>query len=152
VYTLPEDETMALAKLAYTNPPIARETTVQEAVRIMTESSVGALAITEGRKVIGVFTERDLMKRIVFKGKDPARTTVGEAMTSPVETITHTTTLAQAAAIMREKHIRHVALVDEQGDLVGLVGLRYLLYQLMDELELKVDDLRNYLMTDGPGG
>jgi CBS domain-containing protein len=73
-------------------------------------------------------------------------------MTSPVKTVAATASVAEAASLMRDAHIRHLAVIDDDGDLLGLVAQRYLLYDLLDRLETKVDDLEGYIMTDGPGG
>ncbi len=143
---------MGLLRLAQATPEVSPETGVMEAIRVMTVKRVGAIAVTKGRKIIGMFTERDLMRRVVFEGKDADATAIREVMTSPVETVLDSTSVAKAAAIMRARHIRHLAIVDGNGDLVGVVALRYLLYELMDELERKVDNLHGYIMADGPGG
>jgi CBS domain-containing protein len=143
---------MGLLRLAQATPEISPKATVQEAVRIMTEGHVGAIAVTEGRKIAGIFTERDLMRRVVYAGKDPAGTLVEEAMTSPVVTVSDSTSVGDATVIMRSRHIRHLAIVDGDGELVGMVALRYLLYDTMEELERKVDSLEGYMMADALGG
>jgi CBS domain-containing protein len=133
-------------------PTVASSITVHDAAVLMTERHVGSVAVVEGPKIVGVFTERDLMRRVVAVGKDPTRTKLGDVMSAPVRTVGDATTVAQATAIMREHHIRHLAILDERGDYRGMVALRYLLYTLMDELEDKVGDLYGYLMADAPGG
>jgi CBS domain-containing protein len=143
---------MGLLRLAQKTPEVGPEDTVAGAVRVMTEDRVGAIAVTEGRKIVGIFTERDLMRRVVYEGKDPATTLVRDAMTKPVWTVKDSTTVAQAANLMRTHHIRHLAILDENGDLVGMVALRYLLYDLLQDLERKVDSLEGYLMADSLGG
>ena len=140
---------LALARPARVVAPQAR---VIEAVRIMTDAKIGAVGVTEGRTIVGVFTERDLMRRVVNDAKDPEATIVRDVMSSPVKTVVDRTPLPEAVAIMRAHHIRHLAIVDADGSFAGMIGLRYLLYQLMDDLALKVGDLEGYLMADGPGG
>jgi len=143
---------MGLLRLSQETPEVSPATTVMEAVTIMTTRRVGAIAVTRGRKIVGVFTERDLMRRVVFERRDPSATLVRDVMTSPVRTVPDSMSVAEAAALMRDQHIRHLAIVDGEGDLLGIVGLRYLLYDLLGELELKVDGLHSYIMADGPGG
>lgn len=143
---------MGLMRLAQETPEVSPDVSVREAVKVMTEAQVGAIAITAGRKIVGIFTERDLMKRVVHAELDPAGTPIREVMTKPVETVRNSTSVAEAAAITRERHIRHLAVVDEHGDLLGLIAQRYLLYDLMNDLELKVDSLEGYIMADGLGG
>ena len=73
-------------------------------------------------------------------------------MSSPALTIGVKTTVADAAAMMRKHHIRHLLVLDDNEKLVGILALRYLLYDLMDDMERNVGDLMGYIMTDGPGG
>lgn len=143
---------MGLTRLSHKRPEVTPEVRVIDAVALMSEKVVGAIAVTVERKVVGIFTERDLMRRVVAAGLDPATTPIGEVMTHPVETVADSTSVREAAAIMLSRHIRHLAIVNAAGDFLGLVAQRHLLYNLMSELELKVDDLQGYLMIDGPGG
>jgi CBS domain-containing protein len=131
---------------------VSPDVSVMEAVRRMATAKVGAIAITADRQILGVFTERDLMKRVVFAERDPRETAITEVMTSPVETVSDSTSVAEAAAIMRARHIRHLAIVDARGHFLGLVAQRYLLYDLLSDLEVKVDSLEGFIMADGPGG
>jgi CBS domain-containing protein len=143
---------MGLLALADATPQMPPETLVTDAVRLMTERNVGSVAVTVSRKCVGMFTERDLMRRIVHLGRDPRRTSLSDVMSHPVLAVTDSTSVAQAAELMRAHHIRHLAIVGPDGELQGVVALRYLLYALMDELEAKVGDLEGYLMADAPGG
>ena len=118
----------------------------------MTERRVGAATVLDGAAVVGVVTERDVMRKIVAAGRDPDTTRVRDIMSSPVLSVGVKTTVAAAAALMRKHHIRHLVVLDEHGKLVGMLALRYLLYDLMDDMERNVGDLMGFIMTDGPGG
>lgn len=144
---------MGLIRLG-NKPPltVAGGDTVAQAARAMTNRAVGAAAVLDGAKVLGVVTERDVLKKVVAAGRDPATTSVAEIMTSPALSIGLKTTVATAAATMRKHHIRHLLVLNEQGTLVGILALRYVLYDLMDDMERNVGDLMGYIMTDGPGG
>lgn len=141
-----------LLHLVQVRPEFSPDTPVAEVVRVMTEAEVGAVAITAGRKVVGIFTERDLMTRLVARRRELEGVPVGDVMTSPPQIVDRDASIEHAAAIMRLRHVRHLAVVDEDGDLLGLVSLRHLLYHLLDDLEGKVEDQERYIMTDGPGG
>jgi CBS domain-containing protein len=143
---------MGLLRLTHRRPELTPDDRVIDAVQVMTSAGVGAAAVTVGRKIIGIFTERDVMRRVVAEGRDLHTTTIKEVMTRPVETVVDSTSVGEAAAIMRDRHIRHLAIINGSGDFVGLVAQRHILYDLMSELELKVDNLEGYLMADGPGG
>lgn len=135
-------------------PPltVAPDDTVVRAARAMTERKVGAATVVEGTQVLGVVTERDVMQRVVAAGLDPATARVRDIMTSPVLSVGLKTTVAEAAALMRKHHIRHLVVLDQNERLCGMLALRYLLYDLMDDMERNVGDLMGYIMTDGPGG
>src|SRR5271154_2964281 len=143
---------MGLLRLTHVRPEVDSETMVLEAVRVMAEGNVGAVAVKNGRKVVGVFTERNLRKRVVAPGRAPAATPLREVMTSDVVSVTDSTSPAKAAAIMRSHRMRHLVIVDDNGDYLGLLAQRHIIYDLMSELALKVNDLTGYLMADGPGG
>jgi CBS domain-containing protein len=143
---------MGLLRLSQMPPMVAPQVSVIDAVHVMIEHEVGAIAVTLGKKLVGVFTERDLMKRVVAQGKDPHTTTIGEVMTRNVYAVHDETRLEEATALMRANHFRHLPIVNGQGEVLGMVALRFVLYDIMDDLDAKVNDLERYLMEDSPGG
>jgi CBS domain-containing protein len=128
------------------------DATVMDAIRLMVDRGIGALAIVEGKKVVGIFSERDLMRRVVFKGLDPSKTKITDVMTRDVEKVLDSTSVKAAVAMMRAKKFRHLPILDGNGDLIGMVALRFLLYDIMDDLEKEATGLQNYSAADGPGG
>lgn len=144
---------MGLIRLG-NKPPltVGLQDSVAQAARAMSERGVGAAAVVDGNKVIGIISERDVLQKIVAADRNPASTPVREIMTSPALSIRLKTTVADAAALMRKHHIRHLIVLDQHDALVGIVALRYLLYDLMDDMKRDVGDLIGYIMTDGPGG
>jgi CBS domain-containing protein len=143
---------MGLMRLTHVRPEVTSKVTVAETVRAMAEADIGAIAVMEGDKIVGVFTERDLLKRVVARGRDPARTPIEEVMTRNMVTAADSTTVADAAALMRAHRMRHLVVVDENGDYLGILAQRHLLYDLMNDLSMKVNDLETYVMADGAGG
>jgi len=101
---------------------IAEDATVLDAARKMNEARIGALVVTRGEKVVGIFTERDILCRVVAVQRDPAATPVSSVMTSPVMVCSPETTREECRAVMREKRIRHLPVVRD-GKLVGLVSI-----------------------------
>jgi CBS domain-containing protein len=128
------------------------ETSVMEAVRTMTEESIGAITVTEGNRLVGIFSERDLMLRVVSEKRDPERTYIRDVMTSPVETIPRDSTVDDALKIMLEKHIRHLPILDRDGKLSGMISMRSLLHEKVEELTDQLDSLEAYFSADGFGG
>jgi CBS domain-containing protein len=104
------------ANVTTTTPSV----TVLEATQAMNAHRVGALVVTEGDRVVGVFTERDVLTRVVAAGLDPTATRVEDVMTTPVAYCTLDTSLDDCKAIFTEKRIRHLPVMD--GDkLAGIV-------------------------------
>lgn len=95
---------------------------VFEAVRMMVDANVGSLLVTEGGTVTGIVTERDYLKRVTLQGRLDRETAVGEIATSPLIVAGPETTVDECMALMTDRRIRHVPVV-EHGDVVGLVSI-----------------------------
>ena len=118
--------------------------TAEEAIRTMLARSVGAVAVVdENQRVAGVFTERDVMRRLALSGRDPGKTPVREIMTTPVEMATPDTSPGKALATMVERHYRHLPVVDENGRLLGMLSIRNLLEARIDALTRELDRARS---------
>jgi CBS domain-containing protein len=126
--------------------------TVAQAARAMTDRHVGAATVLEGRRVVGVVSERDVMQKVVAANRSADATYVRDIMSSPALWVSVGSSVADAAALMREKHVRHLVVLDEREELVGMLALRYLLYDLMDDMDRNIGDLIGFIATDGPGG
>src|SRR5262249_25426444 len=112
----------------------------------------GAVAVLDGDKLVGMFSERDVMDRIVSEQRDPRRTPISDVMTKNVKTIDDRTSVRDAVTLMREHRIRHLPVLDASGALKGMVALRYLLFDIVDDLERESISLRSYFGADGAGG
>ncbi len=118
--------------------------TAEEAIRTMLDRSVGAVAVVdENQRVAGVFTERDVLRRLALSGRDPGKTPVREIMTTPVEMATLATSPGKALATMVERHYRHLPIVDENGRLLGMLSIRNLLEARIDALTRELDGARS---------
>ena len=93
---------------------------VKRAVRVMNDFEIGCLIVVEAGRVIGILTERDVLKRVVDEGRKPEETTVGEVMSKPPITISPDADLETAIALMFKHKIKKLPVV-ENGKLVGLV-------------------------------
>jgi CBS domain-containing protein len=89
----------------------------------MNEHKIGSLVVTDGGQVIGLFSERDILRRVVGEQRDPARTLVGDTMTTELVCCTLETTIEEARATMKNRRIRHLPLVDEDRRLQGLISI-----------------------------
>lgn len=135
-------------------PPleVRPDATATEVALAMTARKVGAAGVVEGGKVIGVVTERDVLGKVVAMRRDPDAARVRDIMSSPALCVDLRTSVADAAAVMRKHHIRHLVVLDEQGAFVAMLALRYLLYEMMDDMHRNVADLIGFIMADSPGG
>src|SRR4029077_6704296 len=143
---------MGLLRLRHERPEVTPDVSVRENARIMAESHIGAIAVRKGSAIVGVFSERDLMKNVIAEGRDPVTTRVGEVMNTHIVKVHDADSVESAASAMRSHHVRHAVIVDEAGNYLALLSERHLLYDVMNALEAKVGDLTGYIMTDGPGG
>ena len=133
-----------------TVPP---EASAADAIKLMLERLVGAVGVVDKQgNVTGIFTERDVLKKLALSGRDPAKTQVKELMSAPVQTITEKTSPGEALVTMMGRHFRHLPIVDRQGKLLGILSLRNLLQSQVDELRHDLDSLEQYVSNDGPGG
>jgi len=99
------------------------EQTVIEAARLMTEFNIGAVPVLRDGALIGIFSERDLMRRVVAGGRSPAMTKVSEVMTSKPQTVSADADVDECMQLMREAGFRHLPVM-EGAKLLGLISLR----------------------------
>jgi CBS domain-containing protein len=95
---------------------------VFEAVKRMVEANVGSLLVTDSGEVTGIVTERDYLRRVTLEGRTDRETAVREIISSPLIVATPQTTVDECMALMTERRIRHVPVVDD-GDVVGMVSI-----------------------------
>jgi CBS domain-containing protein len=119
---------------------------VMDAATLMNEHKIGALVvIDDGRGVVGMFTERDVLRRVVGEQRDPVTTRVEDVMTTEVACATPETTVEEARGAMKNRRIRHLPLVDEDRRLTGLISIGDLnAYQTSDH-EYTIYMLQEYL-------
>ncbi|MEU8259652.1 CBS domain-containing protein [Micromonospora sp. NPDC048999] len=102
---------------------LSAETTLDEAARVMRESDIGDVVVTDGATLAGMLTDRDIVVRAVAERADPAATTIGSIITREVVMIEQHATASEAAALMRTRNIRRVLVCDGERKLVGIVSL-----------------------------
>ena len=112
-----------------------REMTVRAACRLLAEKRIGAMLIVESNKIVGIFTERDALNKVLATGVDPDTTTLAQVMVSNPMTIRSDKPLGFALAMMADGGFRHVPVVDDNGAPLGMVSARDALGQDMLELE-----------------
>jgi CBS domain-containing protein len=118
--------------------------TVLETVRAMVERNIGAVPVVHNGRLVGIFSERDLMKRVVAEGRHPRSTCLAEVMTENPLTVGMNEDLEACIALMRQHSFRHLPVCHE-GQLVGIISLRDLLLHDLNEKDDEVRMMRAYI-------
>lgn len=122
---------------------LSAETIVADAVGAMSRRHLGAVLICDGDELRGIFTERDVLERVVAAGQDPATTTLAAVMTADPKSLSPESTALEAVRTMRDCNARHLPIVDN-GRVVGIVSVRDLLRSVVEDVvrdHRLVDDL-----------
>ena len=118
--------------------------TVLQAANLMNDLNIGGVVVLDGDRLAGIFTERDVLRRVVAQELDPATTPVAEVMTTPVITCPPDLSLEDCAALMTQRGVRHLPVQDRTG-LVGVVSIRDLLAYTVSEQQATLDQMTHYL-------
>jgi CBS domain-containing protein len=111
----------------------------------MNDRRVGALVVVVDGQIEGIFTERDILRRVVAECRDPESTTVGQVMTRDLVCATACMSVDQAKAVFREKRIRHLPVVDPDGRPLGLISIGDVNAWAMDNHAVEINYLQEYL-------
>lgn len=120
---------------------------VLDAARVMNERHIGALVVIRDGKVVGIFTERDILTRVVAQEKEPSKIHVEEVMSSPVACCTSETPRAECRRVMRTRRIRHLPVVDD-GQLKGIVSIGDLVEDSEADQQETIQYLYEYMAVD----
>ena len=102
---------------------IGKDETVLQAAILMNEHRIGALVVVDNDRITGMFTERDVLRRVVGEQREPAKTRVADVMSADVVCGTPATTLEEIRGAMKNRRIRHLPVVDDEGRLLGLISI-----------------------------
>jgi CBS domain-containing protein len=128
---------------------VQRYATVAESVRMMATHNVGIVSVLDGDRLVGVFSERDVVRRVVDRGLDPARTPVGDVMTTELVIADVDEDYQSAMRKMDQANIRHLPVVSE-GHLLSMISIRDLMRVDMDDKGEEIGYLREYLYQIPP--
>lgn len=126
--------------------------TVSLAVEIMAERKIGAILVATEGKLAGIFTERDLLHRVVKPKRDPDATPLADVMTSNPDCIAPNDLALTALQKMSERGFRHLPVVTERGEIIGIVSIRDLYGAVLSELEEDVRQRDQLIFDTGYGG
>jgi CBS domain-containing protein len=124
---------------------IEPDATVFDALALMAEKDIGALVVTEAGRVAGIFSERDYARKIVLLGKTSRETPVREIMTPGVICVTQNQSADKCMAIMTDKRIRHLPVLDDEGRLVGVISIGDVVKTIISEQQVMINHLEDYI-------
>ncbi len=137
---------MTVQKLVEGNPLhcVGEHDSVLSAVRRMVENNIGVVAVVRNGELVGMFSERDLMKRVVAQGGDAGTLKVGEVMTTGITAITPDAPIEGAMLLMKQGGFRHLPITQGR-KIIGMLSLRDLLLHTVNEKDYELDMFRDYV-------
>jgi len=120
--------------------------TVFEAANYMVNCNVGAVPVLDDTKLVGIFSERDIMRRVVTEGRNPLTTRISEVMSTDVRMVGPSASSEEAMCLMQSHGVRHLPVCDGR-TLVGFLSLRDLLRCHLDEKSGEAEAMRAYIQT-----
>lgn len=123
---------------------IAPEASVAAAVHLMNEKNIGAVAVVEEETLVGIFTERDVLRRVIDGNRDPDTTRLYEVMTRQLVFVRPSTTVEEALVIVKAKNCRHLPVMEGER-LVGMLSIRDLTNWIVDGQEHRIAELVEYI-------
>ena len=123
---------------------LAPENTVFDAIKLMAEKGIGALAILKGGNLVGMITERDYARKVILKEKSSNETCIRDIMTTKVVYARSDQSIDECMALMTEKRVRHLP-VFEEGKMVGIVSIGDLVKAIIAEQQFVIEQLEQYI-------
>ena len=125
---------------------VASTDSVLQALKIMNENKIGSVMVTEGDKIVGIYTERDYLRKGEIEGRVAKDTLIGDVMTPRMVTVTRDTSVDQCIGLMKQYGIRHLPVL-ENGQLVGMVSMRDVMVAAIENRESEIRGLENFIMS-----
>ena len=134
--------------IAGKHKPIAAidpDATVLHALEVMAENDVGALLVLDGERLAGVFSERDYARKVILQGKSSKELKVREIMTDKVFYVTPETSIEQCMAIMTDKHIRHLPILENGEKVLGVISIGDVVKETISQQQFIINQLESYI-------
>jgi CBS domain-containing protein len=120
------------------------KTTVFEAIHLMASNKIGAVLVLDNDRIVGIFTERDYMNKIILEGRTSKETQVKDVMTTKVIFVTPDVSVEESMAVMSEKRCRHLPVLDNK-KLVGMVSMGDLVRKVIEDQKIHIQSLTEYI-------
>lgn len=124
---------------------------VFDAISLMANHDVGALLVMDKGKLMGIISERDYRNKVILKGRTSKETQVKAIMTSSLFWVLPEESIENCMAIMTQKKIRHLPVLSSSGDVVGVISIGDLVKSIIDQQEIEINDMKNYIAGKYPG-
>lgn len=121
---------------------IPSDTTVYDAIKMMSEKKVGALPVVDNHKLVGIISERDYTRKIILEGRTSKETRVKDIMTEKVFYTTPTQKIEECMAVMTEHHVRHLPVMKD-GQLEGMISIGDVVKYIISDQKFKIEQLEN---------
>ena len=118
---------------------------VLRALEIMADVDVGALLVLDGKQLVGVFSERDYARKVILQGKASRHTLVSDVMTGKVICVAPERTLEECMAIMTEKRIRHLPVIDADKNVLGILSIGDVVKEIASQQKFIINQLETYI-------
>lgn len=119
--------------------------TVLDATRVMNDHKIGAVIVTRDDRIVGIFTERDVLHRVVAEERPPSRVTVEDVMTTDVMCCFPESSLDEVRGVMKNRRIRHLPVVEQGGKVLGMISIGDLNAYESSDLEMTIHNLHDYI-------
>jgi CBS domain-containing protein len=119
--------------------------TVFHALTLMAQHDIGALLVLDGEKLVGIFSERDYARKVILHGKNSRETLVREIMSDRVAYVTPATTLDECMALMTERHFRHLPVLSEADEVLGIISIGDLVKETISDQQMIISELERYI-------
>ena len=123
---------------------VTPEQSVLEAIKVLAAEDIGAAVVMSGGRLAGIFSERDYTRKVILKGRSSDTTRVEEIMTANVVCVNPRTKTRECMALMTEKNIRHLPVLDE-GRVVGMVSIRDIVSDIIADQDFTIEQLEHYI-------
>ena len=128
---------------------VTPDTTTFAAIKLLADMNIGALLVTEGDEVVGIFSERDYVRRVALHERLSKSTLIREIMTPDVISVRPDQTVEKCMRLMTDKHIRHLPVINEDGHLEGIISIGDVVKTVISEQQMIIDHLQDYITGGG---
>jgi CBS domain-containing protein len=125
---------------------VTPDTLVYRALQLLNEKKIGALVVLERGELVGVVSERDYARKVILEGKSSKETSTKEIMSTKIFVVNPETTVEECMALMNEKRIRHIPVVDKgTNKIMGIISIGDVLKSVISDQKILIENLSNYI-------